>query len=154
MACGPEDHYFSKDMLAGYESAHHDAGVDVDPSLIFHGGFRLPDGQEIIRQAVRDGMEFDAVFSTDMMACGAVNALKESGRSIPGDLAVAGFDGLAIGQAITPSLTTVVADRDKMGRLAVQRIREAENCAGDEGRFLKLSLFPELAKGASSVGVE
>ncbi|HAH86918.1 MAG TPA: transcriptional regulator, partial [Armatimonadetes bacterium] len=77
---------------------------------------------------------------------------KDFGRSIPGDVAVAGFDGLPIGKAITPSLTTVVADRDKMGRLAVQRIRDVESCPGDEGRHLKLSLFPELVPGPSSMG--
>ncbi len=152
MACGPEQHYFSREMLLGYESAHQNAGIKIDRSLIYYGGFRLADGQDIVASALSKGVEFDAVFSTDMMACGAINALKDFGRSIPGDVAVAGFDGLPIGKAITPSLTTVVADRDKMGRLAVQRIRDVESCPGDEGRHLKLSLFPELVPGPSSMG--
>ena len=63
------------------------------------------------------------------MALGVIRALKEMGKKIPEDVAVAGIDGIQIGEYITPSLTTVVQQFKEMGRRAVfllERMQKGE----------------------------
>ncbi|MEW9874236.1 LacI family DNA-binding transcriptional regulator [Arthrobacter sp. HS15c] len=55
----------------------------------------------------------------DLMAAGALKALAASGRSVPGDCAVIGMDGIPLGTLLTPELTTLSLDLRDVGRAAV-----------------------------------
>ena len=64
----------------------------------------------------------------DEVAIGAMNAAREMGRDIPGDLSLVGFDDIDLAQEISPTLTTVHVDKVLMGVLAVRHLRDrAEN---------------------------
>jgi DNA-binding LacI/PurR family transcriptional regulator len=77
---------------------------------------------------------FDAVFAgNDDAAIGAIHALQESGYRIPEDIPVAGFDDLRLSGFLTPSLTTVHAPTEDVGRLAAEQVLcviEGEEKAG------------------------
>ncbi|MEF9988591.1 MAG: substrate-binding domain-containing protein, partial [Christensenella sp.] len=61
----------------------------------------------------------DAIFATtDLLAIGAVRALKEAGFRVPQDVGVVGFDNIAITDFVEPKLTTVEQDKELMGREA------------------------------------
>jgi DNA-binding LacI/PurR family transcriptional regulator len=61
--------------------------------------------------------DLDAVFAAnDLMAIGALQVLRESGREVPGDVAVVGFDDIDAASHTAPPLTTVAQDIDAMGR--------------------------------------
>lgn len=60
----------------------------------------------------------------DLIAAGAVRALKETGYRIPQDIAVVGFDDLPVCACIEPPLTTIHVPKQYMGRVAVQRLHE------------------------------
>ena len=60
----------------------------------------------------------------DLIAAGAVRALKEAGYRIPQDIAVVGFDNMPICTYIEPPLTTVHVPKQYMGRMAVHRLHE------------------------------
>lgn len=63
----------------------------------------------------------DAIFaSSDIMAAGVMKAAKQIGKDIPTDLQLIGFDGIPLGEMLTPSLTTVVQPIYKMGALATR----------------------------------
>jgi len=63
----------------------------------------------------------DAVFvASDLMAQGVVNTLQQSGRSIPADIAVGGFDDSAAATAVTPALTTM---RQPYDRISAEMVR-------------------------------
>jgi DNA-binding LacI/PurR family transcriptional regulator len=73
----------------------------------------------------------DAVFvASDLMAAGAIRALRERGRRIPDDVAVVGFEDSSIARQTDPPLTTVHQPVEEMGRqmarLLVARINKAE----------------------------
>ena len=76
-------------------------------------------------------MAFEAlVAANDIMAVDALQALKERGIRVPGDVALAGFDNREIAQAIQPPLTTVELPTDKEVRLAadvIQRLLRGED---------------------------
>ncbi|WNL41822.1 LacI family DNA-binding transcriptional regulator [Halomonas sp. PAMB 3264] len=61
-------------------------------------------------------------FANDDLGAGALLAAQRQGLRVPEDIAIAGFNGLALGQHITPRLTTIVSPRQAMGRLAGQEL--------------------------------
>jgi LacI family transcriptional regulator len=141
---GREGHYFSNDLLKAYRESMADHRIEADPRLIVSGDFHVDSGFRAVKQTLEAGVKFDAVFSNDEMACGAIKALKEAGLNVPRDVSVVGFDGLPIGEVISPPLTTIKVDREKLGRLAVKRLLAVEDAVGDEEKFEKIFIFPQL----------
>ena len=81
-------------------------------------GYRA--GQEIARNP-----EISAVFvANDQMALGVLQTLQESGRQVPGDVSVVGFDDIPEAAFFQPSLTTVRLDFPEIGRRCVERLME------------------------------
>lgn len=76
----------------------------------------------------------------DLMAAGTMKALTAAGRSIPGDCAVIGMDGIAMGELLTPELTTLALDLREVGAVAVrlvERLLAGElSPAGDDSRVV------------------
>tara|TARA_Y100000588_G_C14161124_1_gene884860 strand:+ start:365 stop:1399 length:1035 start_codon:yes stop_codon:yes gene_type:complete len=61
-------------------------------------------------------------FANDDLAAGALLAAQRQGLSVPNDIAIAGFNGLPLGQHVTPQLTTILSPREEMGRLAAKEL--------------------------------
>ncbi len=57
-----------------------------------------------------------------MMAVGAMQAIQLAGKSVPEDYSIVGFDGIEVGQIISPKLTTIKQDTEKMGQIAASEI--------------------------------
>jgi len=141
---GRKGHYFSNDLLRAYKEAMAQHEVELDSRLLVPGDFHVKSGFKAVKAALEAGISFDGVFSNDEMACGAIKALKQFKLRIPQDVSVVGFDGLPIGEVISPALTTVVVDREKMGRLAVRRLLALEQENSDDEKVEKISIFPDL----------
>ena len=89
-----------------------------------------------------------AVFAAnDQLALGLLCALNESGRSVPGDLSLVGFDDQPEAAYATPPLTTIRQDFGSVGRRAVDTLRRA--IAGEPGVAQSL-VQPELVARAST----
>ncbi|NQX17392.1 LacI family DNA-binding transcriptional regulator [Rathayibacter sp. VKM Ac-2857] len=94
------------DRLAGWRATVESAGLDA--SLVEIGDYSPRDGAEAMRRLLDSGRPVDAVFaSNDQMASGALAVLRERGLSVPGDVALAGFDGDYSSEAAEPPITTV-----------------------------------------------
>jgi len=68
--------------------------------------------------------------SNDMLALAAVRALRALGRHVPRDVAVVGFDGIALSELVDPPLATVRTPNDEMGRTAARSVIAAIDGAG------------------------
>ena len=102
-----------RDRLAGWQDVLTDAGFDSD--LVEVGDF-TPESGTVAMERLLDGPEFDAVFAAnDQMAFGAISALARAGRSVPGDVAVVGFDDDQFSRAARPTITTVHQPAREMG---------------------------------------
>lgn len=143
LICGKEGHYFSTDLLRAYEEELSTRCIELDRSLIAFADFHADGGYQATMRVLEAGRQFDAVFTNDEMACGAMKALQEHGVRIPEDVSVVGFDGLPIGAAVNPALTTVVVDRARMGRIAVEQLLERHTQA-NATLGEKISLFPTM----------
>ncbi|MFI5932616.1 LacI family DNA-binding transcriptional regulator [Actinoplanes sp. NPDC051494] len=111
---GPQDMVAGIDRLAGYRTALREAGLTEHVAV---GDFTRDSGLHAMHQLLAGDPGLDAVFvASDMMAHGALQALKESGRTVPGDVAVIGFDDVEISRLSDPALTTVRQPIVDMGR--------------------------------------
>jgi DNA-binding LacI/PurR family transcriptional regulator len=119
---GPQDMIGGIDRLTGYREALR--GSDRR-SIIAVGDFTLDSGAAAMRQLLADDPGIDAVFAaSDLMAQGALKALREAGRRVPDDVAVVGFDDIALAAHTDPPLTTVRQPILEIGRrMATQLLR-------------------------------
>ena len=100
-----------------------------------------------IERLHREGTVFDALFAAnDMMALGAIGALRARGRSVPGAVAVAGFDDIPLARFL--ELTTLCVRMDELGARAVTQL-VAELRGGDPVRGIEL-IEPKLVVRESS----
>ncbi|HEY5822301.1 MAG TPA: LacI family DNA-binding transcriptional regulator [Propionibacteriaceae bacterium] len=108
--------------LAGYRQALAAAGIAYDPALVVGvAHYQRSDGKTAMEELLARPDPPDAVFCfNDLMAVGALRACAEAGVAVPEQLAVAGFDDIAEGRFLTPTLTTVAADLAVLSREALR----------------------------------
>ena len=105
----------------GYKKALQEAGLPFDKELVIEGNFVWQDGYAAMKKLLRARPRCTAVFTAnDTMAFGALQAITESGLSVPKDIAVIGFDDLEFSSLTNPPLTTVHQPRYEMGKEAVR----------------------------------
>jgi LacI family transcriptional regulator len=122
---GPQDMPAGVDRYAGWKQAMDAAGLDT--SLVAYGDFSPVSGMLAMRRLLADGHTIDGLFAAnDQMAAGAYSAIHDAGLSIPGDIAVVGYDDDTYGLTATPTLTTVhqpsIGLGQAMARILVRRL--------------------------------
>jgi DNA-binding LacI/PurR family transcriptional regulator len=113
-----------RDRLDGYRRALEEAGLAFDPSLVLTAENTMAGGSKAIEQLLAFGTQRPTAgfMYNDLMAVGALHALRAHRLSVPDDFAVVGFDGVAIGQFTVPTLTTIDHPREELGRLAIEAL--------------------------------
>ncbi|MDR6904881.1 DNA-binding LacI/PurR family transcriptional regulator [Agromyces sp. 3263] len=121
--------------LRGYREALDAAGVPFDESIIGYTTlWHRSNGARCLHELLDRGVDFDAVFGlNDTLALGAMRALQESGRRVPEDVAVIGFDDLDEARYTIPSLTTVDPGREWIARTAVRTLLQRIEGADEAG---------------------
>ena len=114
---GSLDMSVSQDRLSGYRRALESAGVPWDPALEESGDFSHEGGIHAMRALLERRPTLDAVFAaSDLMAAGALLALREAEREVPQDVAVIGYEDSAIAATTMPPLSSVRQPSEEMGR--------------------------------------
>lgn len=134
---GPQYVYNSMERARGYEDALAKFNMQPpcniqntlpDKNIIISGGLGFKDGADAIDKLIKNGTEFDAIFAfTDTLAIGAMNRLRELGKKIPEDVAVASFSGTVLATIVHPQLTTIEPPLLQMGNEAAKLILEKIN---------------------------
>ena len=123
---GPETNRDAAQRLQGYRSALRELGLHASPGLEARGTFTESSGDAAARDLFARVPRPTAVFAAnDSMAVGAMNALRTLGLRVPEDVAVAGFDDIAIASYISPRLTTVRVEASHLGERAAELLMEA-----------------------------
>ena len=100
----------------GYEDAHREAGLEIDPTLAVHGDGLARGGAQAMSRLISGPDPPTAVFCmTDEMAFGTLAAARGAGMAVPGDLSVVGIDDHDLSETL--GLTTM---RQSVGEMGVQ----------------------------------
>ncbi|HET6294949.1 MAG TPA: LacI family DNA-binding transcriptional regulator [Kribbella sp.] len=120
----------------GYRKALKAAGLPHDPALELAGtGYHREDGAASMRSLLELPEPPDAVFCfNDLLALGALRTLAEAGLSVPGDVAVVGFDDIEDGRFHSPALTTISPDKEWLAEHAVGVLLERIAGTGEADR--------------------
>jgi LacI family transcriptional regulator len=118
---GPRNMIAGSDRLEGYRLALRNRGVAPDPSLIVEADFTEEGGYAAMQRLLP--LSPDAVFvASDAMALGALRALRDAGKRVPNDIAIAGYDDMPFSARTDPPLTTVRQPIQRMGALAAETL--------------------------------
>jgi DNA-binding LacI/PurR family transcriptional regulator len=131
---GPLDMRPGVDRFEGYQDALRSAGIRPRKTLVAQGRFTEESGARAMAALLRVQPDLDAVFvASDPMAFGALHALEASGRRVPDDVAVVGFDDVPFAQHSTPPLTTVRQPLEEMTRAMCELLlRHIEGSGTDD----------------------
>ena len=125
---GPMDMAVGHDRLAGYRSALAAHGIASPPDLVAHGDFSVEGGAKAMVQLLERVPDVDAVFcASDLTALGAMQALAETGRRVPHDVAIVGFDDVAEAETAIVPLTTIRQPIRDLGRTMAQVLLDRLN---------------------------
>lgn len=127
----------------GYLHALRAHGVPHDSELDIPGPYTRVSGYKRTREALATGLDFTAIFTgTDMVATGALAALREAGLDVPGDISLVGFDDVPFAADLTPALTTIRVPYEDLGRAAVRlALDREERLAADDHVVLSTQLM-------------
>jgi len=140
---GPASLRVAAERRRGYQRALSEAGVQPDDALIANGDFTADGGRAAMATLLSRGRPFSGlVAANDLMAIGAIEALRAAGRRVPEDAAVVGFDDITFASLVSPALTTVAQPKYRMGQMAMERLLEL--MAGDSPAGRRIVLTPQL----------
>lgn len=123
---GPRGVSVSADRARGYRAGLRAASLTADPGIVTAGEFDEDSGYAAAVRLLRGDGGFTALFAAnDLMAIGAMSALRDQGVAVPGQVAVAGFDGIHLGRYVAPSLTTYAQPTAELARRAVELLAAA-----------------------------
>jgi LacI family transcriptional regulator len=115
----------SQERLNGYQDAMKKHDLAVESGWVVEGDFEQTAGYESANKLMALSNRPTAIFaSNDMMAFGVMNAVRDQGLKIPGDISVVGFDDIFQSSQTMPGLTTVRQPLEQMGREATHMLME------------------------------
>ncbi|MDX8032672.1 LacI family DNA-binding transcriptional regulator [Lentzea sp. BCCO 10_0856] len=144
---GPRDMAAGLDRLSGWRRGLGEAKLAAD--LVAEADFTPESGARAMTELLARAPDLDAVFvAADIIALGVLQVLHASGRRIPQDVAVVGFDDSLLASTATPPLTTVRQDVEQLGRTMTWRL--LGELAGEDGLPPSLLLPTSLVRRASA----
>ncbi|MGA2545979.1 MAG: LacI family DNA-binding transcriptional regulator [Rectinemataceae bacterium] len=139
---GPRASLSGRRRLAGYRWGLEAGGIRYDPALVERCVPTIDGGAEAVKSLLGRAASLDAILAyNDLAAIGALRALEDAGRAVPGDVAVIGADDVPYAALVRPALSTIRVDISALGRHAMSRL-----LALGEGRELEpaAAIVPEL----------
>jgi LacI family transcriptional regulator len=137
-----------QDRLEGYRQALNAHGLDVRDELVVEGDFTEYSGMVAMQRLL--SFSPSAVFAAnDVMAIGALKALRAAKLRVPQDIALVGFDDIPLSSVVEPELTTVRQPIERMGLVAVELLLDMIDNPSDDVSSRKIILPTELVVRAS-----
>lgn len=141
---GPSQISSVRERLEGYKKALFEDNIEFDNSLVKESNLKMEDGHRLMKEFLELENRPTAVFTySDLLAIGALKALKEAKLKVPKDMALVGYDDIEFSSLLEVPLTTVHQPRYRIGeegaRILISRIEKKDS----EG-LQQIVLKPEL----------
>jgi LacI family transcriptional regulator len=151
---GPTSWWEVRERIDGWRSVLAAAGLNSAPDLIAPANWTAASGEAALATLLARRPDVDAVFAcNDQMALGALRGCHASGRRVPDDLSIVGFDNTPESAFFWPALTTVRQHLAELGRVAVNELHrqiEVRMAGAEPGTPTTSMLQPELMVRESS----
>lgn len=124
----------------GYLQALESAASAQQPEVVEVNDYNEMGGYQGMQRLLENRPLPEAVFAAnDLMAIGAMKAIRDAGLRVPEDIAVVGFDDIPAAQMVTPALTTIRQHQQEMGQRAAELVMERlQGKAPEGGRDLEM----------------
>lgn len=139
---GPMRYWSSRRRKKAAERIGRERRGEVDLEFVHPVAGTFDGGRSVVADVLATGATGVLAFN-DVQAAGLIVGAHEAGLDVPGDLSIVGSDGLDLASMTEPTLTTIVAPRETIGRTALARLVAESGSA-------QTVLQPELAPGAST----
>ncbi|MEH0547778.1 LacI family DNA-binding transcriptional regulator [Streptomyces sp. B21-105] len=128
---GPAGLTTAQGRLNGARRAFEAYGARFDPGLVRHGPYDDEHGYAAVEAALHETPDFTAVLAgTDIVAAGAMQAVRAAGLRVPEDVSITGYDDIPLASQLTPQLTTVHVPYEEMGRVALRAVADRREGVG------------------------
>ena len=132
------------ERLAGYKRALLEYGIQYDQKLVKGNTTEMEEAYKLIKEILSQGLNFTAIFAYgDVLAFGAMHALREAKLRIPDDMAVVGYDDIKFARVSHPPLTTVRIPRYRLGKKAIDLLVD-EIIEKNSKKLNQVTIKPEL----------
>ncbi len=119
---GPVDHYDGLQRKQSFLEVMDSSGLKIPDNRQVYGDYTIESGYQGAKQLL-DCCKPDAIFcANDYMAAGAMRYLKEQGLTIPGDVAIAGYDNVELSLAVYPKMTTIDGRMHDLGKALAENL--------------------------------
>ncbi|HEY7736393.1 MAG TPA: LacI family DNA-binding transcriptional regulator [Candidatus Limnocylindrales bacterium] len=145
-------HVAAPERLAGARDGLVASGLSADVLPIAAGESEVAGGERAMRDLLTGSPDLTAVFAyNDLMAIGAIRAIRSAGGRVPEDVSVVGFDDVDLAAYVDPPLTTIAQSTAEMGRWAFERLARLlatpDGDGGDEVVRLPVRLVVRSSTG-------
>jgi len=149
---GPFNTTAALDRIKGYKKALQHFGVPFNKQYIGEGDFKIKGGYQVMNQFLKLENPPTAIFTAnDLLAVGAIEAIRENGYEVPSDFSIVGFDDIRLASYLSPPLTTIRQPMIEMGSLAITKLLERiEHKLSHQNVLIK----PELIKRKSCRSID
>lgn len=138
---GPQNMMVGRERYQGFCETLKVNNLPLDESLVVEGDFTEMGGYTAMKTLLSHQPK--AIFAaSDLMATGAMRAIREAGLHIPADIAIVGHDDMPVASQTSPPLTTVRQPLEQMGLLAVDALIDLIAHPAQPAR--RIVLKPEL----------
>lgn len=118
---GPLNVSTSIERFEGYKAVLAQHSIPFRPEMCRHGSYTVESGYNAVLELERSGVSYSAILAAnDLMALGALKAVREFGYRVPEDVQIIGFDNIEFSQYCEPSLSTMQQPTFDMGAKAVE----------------------------------
>lgn len=139
---GPADHYQSRQRYRGFRRALAEAGLEVEPAWVQAGNLEVGGGEAAIQALAAGARRPTALFAfNDLLALGAIGEATRRGWRVPEALSIIGYDDIEIARLLSPSLTTLRQQTDRLCREACRLLTTA--IAAKEPVFEQVRIAPQ-----------
>ena len=136
----------------GCEKAFAEQGIKLEPGRQYRSAFfSMEEGYHAMEQLFEQMPDLTAVFAmADVLAVGAIRAIRDRGLRVPEDVSVIGFDGIELGNYLSPRLTTVRQARERIADRSLEIL--LSDIAGERPAVHELRPF-DIVEGESAAKI-
>lgn len=135
--------------MRGYREGLELSGLPYEDHLLVPSHFQVASARAVVETLIAEKADFDAIFAaSDLIALGAIQAVRRAGLSVPGDIAVVGYDNVPFGVYAEVPLTTIDQDTAKAGRMLVSKLLDSTGQRGPDHDRMPAELIIRASCGA------